>query len=83
MELIPGTPASRAGLAVDDIILRYDDHPLDTVDALVKHVRVSKVGHIAKLLVERDGQRVTLLLPVVERPDDAMARAEPAPQWPP
>jgi S1-C subfamily serine protease len=64
----PGTPAAKAGLQEDDIILSLGGQTLDEdhqfVNVLMKH----KAGEQVELKVLRDGKELTLTVTLGERP---------------
>jgi S1-C subfamily serine protease len=76
--VIPDMPAEGAGVQPGDMIVRFNGKPVTGAD-LVDHVQAAPVGRVAQLVVERDGQELTLLLPIRERPESELtARDEPA-----
>jgi S1-C subfamily serine protease len=69
----PGTPADRAGLVADDIILAVNDHDLDTEDGLTMALSTIPPGQTASLKINRRGDLVTKTIlvskyPVMEPP---------------
>jgi S1-C subfamily serine protease len=54
-EVLGDTPAERAGIRVDDLIVSYDGEALDDQEELVRLVRASTKGHIGSLGIVRDG----------------------------
>jgi serine protease Do len=69
-DLLPGGPAEQAGLMVGDVIATIDGKVVDDVRrlglSLYRHVTSSKVT----LEVVRGAKRISLQVPVVDRPDD-------------
>lgn len=55
-EVIPDTPAHIAGLAAGDIITSIDDHKLSDFAELSDHLKKSRPGEIAHLVVRHEGQ---------------------------
>lgn len=55
----PQTPAYRAGLQVGDRIVMFNGQPIDTWDQMSEAIRAN-LDHEAVIVVERNGQRVTL-----------------------
>ena len=53
-QIVAGGPAERAGLAAGDRIVRADDKPVDSWDALVAAIR-ARPGKPLSLLIERNG----------------------------
>lgn len=69
-ELEPGGPADKAGLRIGDIVLTIDGNPVDNMRQLGINLYKHAIGTEATLDVLRGSQRLTLRVPVVERPDD-------------
>ena len=65
----PGSPADQAGIQAGDIIVEFAGQKVanlqDYSDALI----AAKVGQPAKIVVERDGQKLTLTITPTARPD--------------
>ncbi|MBN1966871.1 MAG: RIP metalloprotease RseP [Anaerolineae bacterium] len=61
LDVAANTPAEQAGLQAGDIILQGDDTPINTVDSLVVFTD-SHRGDEVSLLVERDGEQLTVSL---------------------
>jgi serine protease Do len=61
-------PAFRAGLRVDDIILRINDEPIGGADALVRAVRQRKPGDIIRVLVRRAETEQSFDVKIESRP---------------
>jgi S1-C subfamily serine protease len=56
----PGSPAAKTGLVDGDLIVRFADTPIATVDDLHKALRTWPLGNTARLGVIRRGVRVDL-----------------------
>src|SRR5262245_16436983 len=54
----PGSPAQRAGLRADDVIIEADGVPIENVAALVSYIQLRRPGTALKLIVWREGRRV-------------------------
>jgi serine protease Do len=54
--VMPDSPAQKAGLAIGDVILRFDDRPLSDERALLRDIAHTPVGNTITLLVHRDGE---------------------------
>jgi regulator of sigma E protease len=63
-QLVPNTPAEKAGLRAGDVILAVDGHNFHTVDPLLDYLQAGK-GNPVTLTVKRDG---ALIPPVVVHP---------------
>ena len=71
----PGSPADRAGIKEQDVILSFDGHAVTDSNALRNRVASTKPGTSAEVKVLRDGKPQTLTARVVERePAKATAR---------
>jgi serine protease Do len=66
--VLPGSPASKAGLRPGDVIIQWDDHPVDDPNLLRLLVAGTKPGATAKATVIREGQEVPLEVSVGESP---------------
>jgi S1-C subfamily serine protease len=55
-----GSPAARAGLRDGDLIVRFADTPIESVDALHKRLRTWDAGTTARVGVIRRGARIDL-----------------------
>lgn len=53
-EVAPDSPADDAGLRAGDIVLQFDDEPIDTFQELPWLASVAGVGHVAEVEVLRD-----------------------------
>ncbi|MBK6899662.1 MAG: DegQ family serine endoprotease [bacterium] len=72
-----GTPAAKAGMQENDVILQVDGQPVNSVSDLRNTISLSGVGHDAKLLVLRDGRERQLTVTLGELPEDPTAAAAP------
>lgn len=64
----PDTPAYRAGLRLNDIVLSFNDIEIADENHLINLVSLSDVGTQVRLVVVRDGKRVPLRVVLTERP---------------
>ncbi len=55
-EVMPGTPAERAGLRQDDVITRVDDQPVNDGIALIVAIRTHLPGETVEMSVLRGGE---------------------------
>jgi S1-C subfamily serine protease len=82
-QVVPGSPASKAGLRPadkmleignrqvpigGDIITAYDGHPATSTDAFVNYIETRRPGDSFRLTVQRNGGPVILLVHLIERP---------------
>jgi serine protease Do len=54
--VIPNSPAAKAGLAIGDVILRFDDGTPGDTRAVLRDIAHAPVGSTLKLMVRRDGE---------------------------
>lgn len=66
----PDTPAADAGLRADDVVVRFDSAPIESMDDLIVAVRQAEVGETVPVAYIRDGQRRSAEVTLVERPDE-------------
>jgi serine protease Do len=55
-----GSPATLAGLQVDDIILRFNGTPIENDRHLISLVKLSEIGRPVELVILRGGQYLTV-----------------------
>jgi len=63
-QVISDSPAEKAGVKDEDIIVQYGDRKIDTEEDLVQAVEQTKPGAEVPMMVVRDGKRVTLKVKV-------------------
>jgi serine protease Do len=68
VEVMPDSPAERAGLQSDDIIVRFNDHLLQEPQDLRQKIRETEVGSEVELEVLRSGERLTVQPKIEEIP---------------
>src|SRR5690242_9076205 len=69
-EIMPSTPAEKAGLKVGDEVLSIDDQPVKEPQQLIDMVTSKGVGSKVKLWIVRDGKSVEIDLALEARPDE-------------
>ena len=70
IERVPsGTPAADAGLQREDVVIRFDDVEISTMDELIVAVRQADVGDTVTVVYIRSGEERTAEVTLVERPD--------------
>jgi serine protease Do len=62
------SPAERAGLRPDDVIVEIEGQPVASSEALIRGIAARPPGSIARLEVIRDGRRQPLPVKLAERP---------------
>jgi serine protease Do len=65
--IFPGTPAEKAGLKVNDVILEYDGQRVQGMEQLTRMVRESVAGRAVKLGVWRNGAMETITATIEAR----------------
>ncbi len=75
-DVIPGGPADTAGLKTGDIVLTVEGHAVHNLREFALSLYRFKVGQQATLEIQRDGKRLTVNVPVIERADDPMRFAD-------
>jgi serine protease Do len=67
-QVVPGSPADKAGLEPGDVILQADGKPVTTADALRKYIGTKKPGDILRLDVWSQGVKKFVAVTLEERP---------------
>jgi serine protease Do len=67
-KVVPDAPAAKAGIERYDIIVEFDDKPIESLSELPRAVAETPVGKTVKVVVVRDGKRKTLRAEVGELP---------------
>ena len=62
------TPATKAGLAVGDVIVAVNGEPVDSALSLVGHIREKSAGDAVTLTVLRDGKSVEIKATLAAKP---------------
>jgi serine protease DegQ len=69
VDVAPGGPAERAGLALGDVVLSFDERAVEDVDDLQRGLGADSVGAERALRILRAGSAQTLTVTVGERPN--------------
>jgi serine protease Do len=69
----PGTPAAKAGLKMDDIVLEYDGKKIETSEQLQFLVAHTRPDTKVDMVVWRDKERVTVPVTIEKQPADFFA----------
>ena len=76
VEVLPDSPAEKAGLQQGDIIVEYDGAPVESSTNFRTRVAFTKPGETREIVVLRDGRRVATDLTLVPRDEFLTAEAE-------
>jgi serine protease Do len=69
-QVVPNSPAHRAGLKSGDIILKYNGHPIGDSGSLPPLVGETTVGKTVPLEILRDGKRKTVHVKIAQLPKE-------------
>jgi len=75
-DVVPGSPADKAGLKVGDIVTTIGGKPVDNLRQFALDLYMYKIGQEVEVSVLRNGQETMLSVPVIERPDDPQRFAD-------
>ncbi len=67
-DVLPGGPADKAGLKIQDIILSINDKPVGNLPMFGMHMLMLHAGDRAKIEVLRGSERIPVEVPVIQRP---------------
>jgi serine protease Do len=70
----PGSPAEKAGLKENDVVLEYNGQRVEGTESFIRMVRETPVGRTAKMQVSRDGNLQTLTATIGRRKEGAFGR---------
>lgn len=68
-EVFPNSPASRAGLSFDDVVLNFDGTDVQDHDHLINLVSLSPIGKQIRMVVWRGQKKVQLTIVLADRND--------------
>jgi peroxiredoxin len=68
-QVIPGSPADRAGMKVGDDIVSLDGKPVADQRDFISRIQKSKVGSSVTVVVSRGGKEVSIVVLLERRPD--------------
>lgn len=71
-DVIPNSPAEKAGIKRGDVIVRFDRHEVKTMESLPKIVGSTTPGKSVKVVVIRDGKRKVLDVTIAVLKDEEM-----------
>jgi serine protease Do len=73
-DVVPGSPAAKAGVQAGDVLTRFDGKPVDSSSALPVLVSLTESGNEVKVELWRDGKRETSNVRLEARPNQDGAR---------
>jgi serine protease Do len=77
-EVTEGSPADKAGLKHNDVIIEFNGKPVESDSEFRRNVAILKPGTNVEIVVWRDGKRVTLTAKLDKRPPaEELANVEP------
>jgi len=79
-QVMKDSPASKGGLMVGDVILKYNGQPINTSSDLPPLVGRTPIGQRAKVEVIRSGKPITLRITIGELPEEAQVQQSSAPE---
>ena len=77
-QVLPDTPAARAGLQRGDVLLTFNHKPVRGVRELQLHVASAPLGREVPVEVMREGERLTIGVQLTARAREGVASAPPA-----
>jgi serine protease Do len=77
--VLPDSPAARAGLLPQDVLLRYDGSPIRDCEHFVRLIRDDRPGHAVTLVVRRGGRERKVEATLAVGPVLRVAGPAPAP----
>ena len=75
IEIYEKTPAARAGLKFDDVVIRFNDTIVQDENHLINLVSLTPTGQLPKLTIIRRGKQTTISVRLADR-DDLVRRSE-------
>jgi Do/DeqQ family serine protease len=79
-DVIPGTPAEKAGLRSGDVMLAFDGHKVGDVEEFRERVAATPPGKTIEMNVWRDGKETVLKARLEEFPEESLVTSRQAPQ---
>lgn len=77
VQVVPGSPAERASIRPNDIILEYDGRRTETIGQLVSLVKNTAVDRRVGISLRRDGQQIRTWITVGRCPRELLAQQRP------
>ncbi|MBA3722728.1 MAG: DegQ family serine endoprotease [Parachlamydiaceae bacterium] len=73
--VVSGSPADKAGIKAEDIIIKYNDRPVDNAATLRNSVYMMHTGTKINLTILRDGKTIQVPLEIKDFPEDLVKHA--------
>lgn len=78
-DVVPGSPAERAGVQSGDVIVSVNGRPVRNTNELQTEIMYRRVGEQVQVGIVRDGRELTLSVVLGERPLEEAAAPAPSP----
>ena len=65
--ITPNSPAARAGLMAGDVILQFNDIPIEDGNHLVNLVNLTEIGRQVSVMIFRDRRPMTISVQLADR----------------
>ena len=59
-DVVPDGPAAKAGLKSGDVVVKFADHKIASLEDIDRALRKFKAGDAVKIVVQRDGEAMTV-----------------------
>jgi serine protease Do len=76
MRVLEDSPAAKAGIKADDIVVEMEGEPIATATDLMNRVAMHKPGSKISVVILRDGKRKTMPITLDKRPQEVAGAAE-------
>ena len=76
MRVLEDSPAAKAGIKADDIVVEMEGEPIATATDLMNRVAMRKPGSKISVVILRDGKRKTMPITLDKRPQEVAGAAE-------
>ncbi len=80
MEVLPDSPAAKAGILSGDVIVSFDGKPVQERSTLQEYVELLETGKNFDMEILRDGQTLPLKIMLEQRSSDSYAQVESKPE---
>lgn len=73
-DVVPGSPAAKAGIASGDVIVKVDGHEVTASEQVVRSVQAHQVGQPVSIELVRNGSGKKLTLTAAEAPEEVKTK---------